>query len=104
MPLVAASDQPIPVNVYEGQDFYVPSFEILVRGQATPANDIMNVTYTDDLDKIDSFEITINNWDPDAHRNINGSWKQSGNFKYSDTDTYDPWKDIEVWMGYVRLQ
>jgi Bacteriophage probable baseplate hub protein len=99
---VEVADQPIPVNVYEGQDFYVPTFEIIVEGQATPANDIMSVTYTDDLEKIDSFEITVNNWDPGAHRNEPKVWRQSGNFKYSDKDTYNPWKDVEVWMGYIR--
>jgi phage protein D len=74
----------------------------MVEGQITPANDIMSVTYTDDLDNIDSFELTVNNWDPGAHRNEPEPWRQSGNFKYSDKDTYNPGKDVEVWMGYVR--
>lgn len=102
MPGIEVLDQPIPVNVYEGQDFYVPAFEIKVEGQNASANDIMSVTYTDDLDQIDSFDLTVNNWDPGAHRNEPEIWRQSGNFKYSDKEAYNPWKDVEVWMGYIR--
>ncbi|HWG95761.1 MAG TPA: hypothetical protein VN647_01655 [Nitrospira sp.] len=102
MPGIEVIDQPIPINVYEGQDFYVPAFEIKVEGQNAPATDIMSVTYSDDLDQIDSFDLTVNNWDPGAHQNAPQVWHQSGNFKYSDRDTYNPWKDVEVWMGYIR--
>jgi phage protein D len=35
--------------------------------------------------------MTINNWDPDKRA-----------FKYSDSDTFNPWKDVELRMGYFR--
>ena len=58
--------QVVPVDVFTGQDFYVPSFKIRIGSD--PANfvqDVMSVTYTDSLTNIDSCELTVNNWDPD---------------------------------------
>ena len=81
-----------PIPIYQDQDFYVPQFEIKVGER--PLNrdvvhDITAVTYKDDLRDVDSFEITINNWDADTRR-----------FKYSDDHLFDPGKKLEVWMGY----
>lgn len=48
-------------------DFYVPRFEIVAGGQALAADvvrDVLQVTYNDSITEIDSFEITVNNWDP----------------------------------------
>lgn len=47
--------------------FYVPRFEILAAGASldpTVLRDVIQVTYTDSIDEIDSFDITVNNWDP----------------------------------------
>ena len=47
-------------------DFYVPRFEIKIAGANLPQNvlrDVMQVTYKDSVKEIDSFEITVNNWD-----------------------------------------
>lgn len=84
-----------PIHV--GQDFYVPSFRVFVRNQELleEQNDIMSVSYTDSLDKIDSFELTVNNWDAEKR-----------SFKYNDDDdndhTFDPLQNVEIWMGYFR--
>ena len=89
----------LKVEIYKGQDFYVPAFIILLQNQKLPAvvvNDILNVTYTDSLTNVDSFDMTINNWDAGAKK-----FDQTA-FKYSDKDTFNPWKDIEVQMGYYR--
>jgi phage protein D len=88
------------VNVYAGQDFYVPGFVVLVQGEKKfkEMNDVMSISYTDSLANIDSFEMTVNNWDPDGR--TSGAGAKAGDFKYSDSDTFNPWKDVEVWMGY----
>ncbi len=81
--------------ITQGQDFYVPKFEVHIGGRPLGQDivrDILQVTYKDSLDEIDSFEIEINNWD-DSHRT----------FAYSDTDTFDPGKKVELWMGYYGL-
>jgi phage protein D len=63
-----------------GQPFYVPAFEVKVTGAsalasgtgpATPLNrdvvkDVIEATYQDSIDKVDSFTLVFNNWDADA--------------------------------------
>jgi phage protein D len=78
---------------YLGQDFYVPSFEVIVDGKEIKPQvirDILSVTYRDSLTEIDSFEITINNWDAEKRE-----------FKYSNGPLFDPGGQIELWMGYL---
>ena len=53
-----------------GQDgFYVPRFEVRIEGVGLPRDvlrDVVQVTYQDDIKEIDSFDLTVNNWDADA--------------------------------------
>ena len=84
----------LPIDVYKDQDFYVPTFVIKVENKDLKlevVNDIISVTYSDSLTNIDSFEMTVNNWDPDTRK-----------FKYSDEDLFNPWKDVDVSMGYYQ--
>ncbi len=81
-----------PIPIYQGQDFYVPAFDVKVGEQPLHRDvihDITTVTYKDNIKEIDSFDITINNWD--AKRR---------DFKYSDSKLFDPGKKVELWMGY----
>jgi phage protein D len=78
--------------IYPGKDFYVPAFEINPPGQRLPRDvlhDVISVTYTDDITKIDSFQLTVNNWDAATR-----------DFKYSNGSTFLPGKKLELWMGY----
>lgn len=89
----------LPVEIYRGQDFYVPAFIVKVQNKKVDPvvlNDILNVTYSDSLANIDSFDMTVNNWDAAAAK------LDQTAFKYSDKDTFNPWKDVEVQMGYYR--
>lgn len=84
------SAAPTPVGL--GQDFYVPTFEIALLGRELKANivrDITQVSYTDHLDQIDSFELTVNNWDADKRT-----------YKYSDADNFLPGKTLDLRLGY----
>jgi phage protein D len=50
--------------------FYVPRFEVKVEGVDLPRDvlfDVSSVTYEDSVDSIDSFKMTINNWDDERH-------------------------------------
>jgi phage protein D len=79
-------------SIARGQDFWVPSFEVKLQGRPLSqevVRDILQVTYKDNLEQLDSFEITINNWDAGKRA-----------FKYSDRDLFDPGKSVELWMGY----
>jgi phage protein D len=96
--MVAAATT-LPINIYQDQDFYVPAFIIKVENeelQRVVMNDILSVTYTDSLANVDSFEMTVSNWDAGAK-----TLDQTA-FKYSDKNTFNPWKDVEVQMGYYR--
>ena len=93
----------VPTDVFTGQDFYVPSFQVW-KGTKALNNivpDVLSVSYTDSLTAIDSFELTINNWDPDKATKNTGTFATSP-FKYSDTNTFDPWQPVELYMGYIR--
>lgn len=90
----------IEQDIYVGQDFYAPAFRVRIRGRELleAEYDVLNVTYTDTDQKneMDSFDLTVNNWDPD------GKGPGLGWFKYSDRDTFDPWQDVELFLGYYR--
>lgn len=80
------------IPIYEGQDFYVPAFEVKLDGRPPGRDvirDILSVSYKDSVQEIDSFEININNWDAAKRA-----------FKYSDLDLFNPGKRLELSMGY----
>jgi phage protein D len=93
---VAETASLLPVKPYTGADFYVPSFQLFIRQKEFQLlRDVISVSYTDSLSEVDSFDMTVNNWNP------NEGGKQ-GEFKYSDGPDLDPWQDVELWMGYYR--
>jgi uncharacterized protein len=83
--------QPIPIH--EGQDFYVPAFQVTLRGRPLDqavVRDVIRVEYSDDVEALDSFSLTINNWDAETRF-----------FRYSDGDLFLPGAGLELDMGYV---
>ena len=49
--------------------FYVPRFEIAASGAGIDPGvlrDVQQVSYNDSITEIDSFDMTLNNWDPRA--------------------------------------
>ena len=74
------------------EDFYRSQFELKVSGAGLGArvlHDVMEVSYFDDLEELDGFAITVNNWDPQERRLL-----------YSDSDQWLPGKEVEIAMGY----
>ena len=112
------------VPIYQGRDFYVPDFDILIAGKELPAEErqnIIDVRYRDSINKIDSFDITVNNWDAKEQdfrytgsRHIEPEKKpqstkvQKSNPKELKTESqkkrrshlFDPGQIIELRMGY----
>ncbi len=83
----------------ERENFYVPHFELRIAGRKLKydtVRDVMQVTYHDSIEEIDSFELTINNWDA-----------QEGAFKYEPPSLpeyktlFDPGQKVELSMGYL---
>lgn len=84
--------------IYKDQDFYVPAFKVKVGQKELREEmaDVISVSYTDSLANIDSFDLVVNNWDEAAKAFDHKA------FKYTEKRTFDPWKDVELWMGYIR--
>jgi phage protein D len=63
LPAVSKTDS---IPLYESQSFYVPTFELWLRNQRMDPSlvrDVIEVTYEDHVDKVDSFTLVLNNWD-----------------------------------------
>lgn len=81
------------------ETFYVPQFEVYIQGKELNArilSDVLQVTYRDSINDIDSFTIEINNWDADKRK-----------FKFAPPEkdyvgVFDPGQKIEIWMGYYN--
>lgn len=81
-----------PIDIFTDTDFYVPAFEVKLNGHKQGGDvvrDVLQVSYKDSLDEIDSFELTVNNWDATQRT-----------FKYSDEDLFAPGAKLELRMGY----
>jgi Bacteriophage probable baseplate hub protein len=91
---------PTPIPIFSQKEtFYVPRFEVYVEGEKLKSNivdDILQVTYKDSINDIDSFSIEINNWDADSR-----TFKFAPPQKGYET-TFDPGKKIEIKMGYYK--
>lgn len=89
-----------PIPIYsQSETFYVPRFEIYVQGEKLKANvvdDILQVTYKDKINTIDTFTIEINNWDADK-RTFKFAPPQKG---YE--GIFDPGQKIDIRMGYYK--
>ena len=90
-------------------NFYVPQCEVRSEGVGLPRDvlrDVREVSYHDDINEVDGFQITVNNWDPDTRTykyigsetpaSLNGSSEESVRQRL-----FDPCnKEVELWMGY----
>lgn len=82
-----------PTPIFRGRQFYVPRFELFLGDQperGSLLHDVMQVSYKDSLDKIDSFELTINNWDAEKR-----------SFKHHDSSALNPGQRLRLHMGYL---
>jgi phage protein D len=92
--------------------FYVPQFEIRVEGAGLPGDvmrDVIELTYEDDLDKMDSFQITLSNWDEvtkeykyigsEDETALGGESGSTANSRYQ---LFEPCsKQVKISMGYL---
>lgn len=94
--------------IYQGQDFYAPQFEIKLLGQRLSQavmRDVLEVSYRDSLDKLDSFEFTLHDWDPvkrvpkySSPYNTGGQSETMANGEA--VPNLDPGAKVELRMGY----
>jgi uncharacterized protein len=91
-----------PVDIFVGnRTFYVPQFQVSVAGLDLKdgiLRDVMQVTYRDSIEEIDSFELVVNNWDA-------GTRQPQPKYEPPSPPThpglFDPGQKLELRMGYV---
>ena len=92
------------------RDFYSPGFELRINDVGLPQNvlhDVMEVTYHDDVNEIDGFELTVNNWD-DTARRCKYIGSETTTLLNSNSDAaklfklFDPGSNtVELALGYI---
>lgn len=81
----------------DAQPLYVPDFRLTLKGAVAheARHDVLSVTYRDSVNEIDSFELTVNNWDAER-----------GKPKYDPPSTeaygrvFTPGTTVKLEMGY----
>jgi len=93
------------IPLYEtAQPFYVPAFQVKLAGASGVGGavlsddvicDAVEVTFQDSIDKIDSFTLTLNNWDADKRRPL---FLGAGDL--ARLRLVQPGNDVQLLMGY----
>ena len=81
--------------------FYVPQFQVSIAGTTLKEGllrDVMQVTYRDSIEEIDSFELVVNNWDAGARM---PQPKYEPPSRPGNTGIFDPGQRLELRMGYM---
>ncbi len=94
--------------IFTGQNFFAPRFEITLRGQKLDqavVRDVIEVSYNDSLDKLDSFEFTLRDWDPVRQApKYSSPFDENGQPLTLENGTpapsFDPGAMVELRMGY----
>lgn len=89
--------------------FYVPRYEVKIEGANLPRDvvfDVRSVSYRDDVDGLDSFDLVVNNWDEPNHRfkyigSETANMLKPGHADYPRVTLFEPCgKEVELRMGY----
>lgn len=92
------------------QGFWVPRFEITIDGnqlEDTVLRDVVEVTYKDNIDQIDGFELVVGNWDAKRNRfkymGSEGDKQSSGDSALRELETlFEPCqKRVMLKLGYA---
>lgn len=92
------------VDIFEPnhRTFYVPQFQVSIAGKSLKdglLRDVMQVTYHDNVDDIDGFEMVVNNWDAGA-RQPQPKYEPPSFSK--NAGIFDPGQKLELRMGYMN--
>ena len=83
------------------ETFYVPQIQVYISGQLlqdSVIEDVIQLTYKDSINEIDSFDLELNNWDADYLTFKFAPPLQTPTEDY--TGIFEPGSKIEIWMGY----
>src|SRR5262245_17513494 len=93
--------------IFDAQTFYVPSYEITLDGQNLPAmQDVKEISYTDNLEELDSFEFVLHDWDPVRREpKYSSPYDASGQQRKlpngAAVPLLDPGAEVSLKLGYV---
>lgn len=100
-----------PAAFYAGRSFLTPAFRIELEGRDTGRSvvaDVLEVSFTDDLDAIDSVELTLYDWDPVALRpKYSSPWDADGQpFRLyengPEVPNFEPGAKLALYLGYLE--
>lgn len=90
----------------------MPQFEVRIAGAGLPRDvlrDVTQLTYRDNIKEIDSFELTVNNWDvetsdykyigSETEETLSGSTPESERYKLFEPSN----RNVEIRMGYTNI-
>lgn len=101
---------PVAALSQQHGDFFVPAFELRIEQSGLPRDvlrDVIRFSYHDDVESIDSFEITVNNWDDTTGRFKYVGSETEADLRGSGDDSlryrlFEPCnKTVQVFMGYA---
>lgn len=96
--------------IYLNENFLAPQFLIKLQGQNLGnevIKDVLQVSYKDDLESLDSFEFTLHDWDPLTNSTKYSSpYDESGNLKKIsgtrfNVPNFEPGARVDLHMGYL---
>ena len=96
---------------FASRNFLTPAFRIELGGSDTGReviSDVLEVSFTDDLENIDSFEFNLHDWDPiRLLPKYSSPWDESGTpLKLSeggpDVPNFEPGAKVSLFMGYLE--
>lgn len=90
--------------------FFAPAFRIKLNGQETGReviSDVLEISFVDDLDNVDSFEFVLNDWDVQKRRpRYSSPWDSNGQLlKLESGQTvpvFEPGAKVSLFMGYAE--
>jgi uncharacterized protein len=98
-------------SFYTDRLFFAPAFRIKLNGQDTGREviaDVLELSFTDDLENIDSFEFVLHDWDAARRRpKFSSPWDESGQpltlFEGGPTvPVFEPGAQVSLFMGYTE--
>ena len=98
-------------SFYTDRVFFAPAFRIKLNGQDTGREviaDVLEVSFTDDLENIDSFEFVLHDWDAAQRRpKYSSPWNEDGQLlKLSENGpavpVFEPGAAVSLFMGYTE--
>jgi len=99
--------------IYQDQSFFAPQFLIKLKGQNLGneiIRDVLQVSYKDDLENLDAFDLTLHDWNPvtlttkySSPYDENGQLRKVPGTDF-DVPNFEPGAEVELYMGYYGAQ